>query len=224
MKQSFSSFKTDMSRLIDLTGQRFGRLTVIERDETIKNHIRWRCKCDCGKEIVAYKSSLDAGRTKSCGCLRASVAKAKATRHGKSESRLYNIWIGMKTRCYNEGSLRFRDYGGRGITMCDEWLYNFKAFYEWAISNGYREDLTIDRIDNDGNYEPSNCRWVGWTEQQNNRRNNHVISLLGETHTMKEWSVIVGIPYHTLARRINASGWSIERALTERVGGNHNSK
>lgn len=102
--------------------------------------------------------------------------------------------------------------------MCDEWKNDFQAFYDWAMANGYRERLTIDRIDVNGNYEPANCRWVTWQSQQNNRRNNHLIEFNSQVHTMAEWARIVGIPYQTLVRRINVYGWSVERALTEKVG------
>jgi hypothetical protein len=108
--------------------------------------------------------------------------------------------------------------------MCEEWTKDFQAFYDWAMANGYREGLTIDRIDNNGNYEPPNCRWVTWRSQQNNRRNNHLIEFNGQVHTMAEWAVRCGIPYQTLARRVNVYGWSVERALTEKVGEYFDSK
>ena len=213
-----------MSRFIDLTGQRFGRLVAVERVEGKNNHTRWLCKCDCGKEIIAHKTSLDSGRTKSCGCLRSAVSRAKATKHGQAGSRIYNIWANIKTRCYNKNALRFKDYGSRGITMCDEWKNDFQTFYDWAMASGYREDLTIDRIDSDGNYEPSNCRWSTQTEQQNNKRGNVVVLYQGEEHTIAEWAKIKNIPYHTLRNRITSLGWSVERAMTEREGDFHNRK
>lgn len=145
-------------------------------------------------------------------------------KHGKRRTRLYTVYSNIKTRCYNTKNSRYKYYGARGISMCDEWRNDFQAFFDWAIENGYREDLTIDRIDTNGNYEPANCRWVTWQEQQNNRRNNHLIEFNGQVHTMAEWARLSGIPYLTLAQRINVYGWSVERALTERVGEIYDSK
>lgn len=145
-------------------------------------------------------------------------------KHGKRHTRLYTIYANIKTRCYNKKNIRYKLYGARGITMCEEWKNDFQSFYDWSMANGYREDLTIDRIDNNGNYEPSNCRWVTWRGQQNNRRNNHLIEFNGHAHTMAEWSRLIGIPYQTLVRRINVYGWSVERALTEKVGEYFDSK
>jgi hypothetical protein len=135
-------------------------------------------------------------------------------KHGMRHTRLYETFVNMKTRCYNSNNSRYKLYGGRGIKICDEWLKDFNTFYEWAIDHGYNDTLTIDRIDPDGDYEPSNCRWVTWQTQQNNRRNNHRISFNGQNHTLAEWSRITGINYGTLVARISRRGWSVERALT----------
>ena len=159
----------------DLTGKRFGRLIVIERAE---NYIspqgqarkRWLCKCDCGNDVIVPASALINGESKSCGCLQKEIAKNTFTQHGKWGSRLHRIWASMKTRCYNRKSRSYKWYGGRGITICDEWMNSFQAFYDWAMANGYRDDLSIDRIDVNGNYEPSNCRWITIIEQQKNKR------------------------------------------------------
>ena len=123
-----------------------------------------------------------------------------------------NIWRAMKERCYNSKCEAYHNYGGRGIIVCDEWLHNFKAFYDWSITNGYRDDLTIDRIDVNGNYEPSNCRWVTRLTQANNQRTNHLITYKGETHTMAEWAKIKHISYGALRQRLYRK-WSIEKAL-----------
>ena len=159
-----------MKRL-NLIGQCFGRLTVIEKgEETSSGQSMWICKCECGKKTKPiFGANLTRGHTKSCGCLR--------TKHNKHNTRLYEVWRGMKKRCYCTSDQAYKNYGGRGISVCEEWRDNFQAFYGWAMANGYNPsakqgECTLDRIDVNGNYEPSNCRWVTMKVQQNNRRNN----------------------------------------------------
>ncbi len=145
--------------LVDLTGKRFGRLTVIRRDGEDKFlQAMWLCECDCGIKVRVRGRGLRTGNTKSCGCYRNEATIATHTTHGMRHSRIYNVWHTIKARCFNENNPSYHLYGGRGITVCDEWR-EFVPFYEWAMANGYEENLSIVRINNDGNYEPSNCRW-----------------------------------------------------------------
>ena len=164
-----------MSAVKDLTGQRFGRLVVIERvGSTAKREATWKCLCDCGRTTISPGYNLRSGNTKSCGCLNSDESAKRSTTHSMSRSRLYGVWSGMKFRCCCSSGPRYHQYGGRGITICTEWLNDFQAFYDWAMANGYDENApkgkcTIDRIDNDKGYSPDNCRWVDMKVQRHNR-------------------------------------------------------
>lgn len=204
-----------MSRVKDLSGLAFGRLTVKARAEN-DNHRRcqWICVCVCGKEKVVRGVDLQSGKTKSCGCYSLDRTKERATKHGMHKTRLYTEWMAMKTRCYNSHHQRYPIYGGRGITVCPEWRESFEAFRDWALANGYRDDLTLDRKDTDGNYCPENCRWATQKEQANNRRNTRLITYKGKTQTISQWSKETGIPHHIIAGRVSA-GWTAEDIFTK---------
>ena len=207
-----------MGKMIDLTGLRFGRLTATKPDgRSNDGKVIWLCRCDCGTYTKVKSTLLRSGHTRSCGCFqKEKVAEfnimTKTTHHAKN-TRLYGEWRGMKCRCAATSGEKFKYYGERGITVCDEWAESFEAFRDWALANGYRDDLTLDRIDNDGPYSPENCHWVTMKEQNNNRRINRYVTYNGETHTLAQWAELTGISASTIGKRLN-NGWSVERSLT----------
>lgn len=200
-------------------GDKFGRLTAVKIANKSGHSYKWLFECECGnkKEIDIY--SVLNNKTKSCGCMqieaRRSKAKHGACRNGHS-SKLYGVWQQMKNRCYSSKNISYNNYGARGIEICQEW-HNFKNFQDWAFKNGYLEGLSIDRIDVNGNYEPSNCRWANAIIQANNRRSNVYYEAFGEKHTLTELGRIYGINWATLYRRVVKNGWDIETALTKPI-------
>ena len=206
-----------MRKNIDLMGQRFNNLLVIKEVDRNKYGTRqWLCRCDCGNYIIETSNHITTGHTKSCGCYKIKFAKQIFTKHGKKHTRLYNIWCGIKQRCYDVNSNNYKRYGARGIVVCDEWKNDFMSFYNWAMNNGYQDDLSIDRMDNNGNYEPCNCRWATIETQSNNKRSNHVVIYNGISKTVGQWSTDLNINYGTLLSRL-LRGWSVERAFTQPV-------
>lgn len=209
-----------MRKLVnDLTGKRFGRLTVIGVEDNGKRHTYYACQCDCGNVKVIRADALISGATKSCGCIKKGQDKTNLTanhRHKMSGTRIYETWQDMKRRCYNKQNVRYDRYGGRGIKVCEEWLNNFQSFYDWAISNGYSDDLTIDRIDNDGNYEPSNCRWSTVKEQCNNRSSNINITIGNATKSLMSWCEIFNVDYKKVQARYHRNGFEgIDRLFND---------
>mgnify|MGYP004683691869 CR=1 FL=1 len=208
-----------MAKLKDLTGQRYGRLIVLERSNNIGNKTAWLCKCDCGKKTVVSGNNLHNGHVRSCGCLWKDIVpennKKLNTRHGETHSKLHQTWSNMRYRCNNPRCKSYKDYGGRGITICEEWE-SYEAFRDWSLANGFADDRSIDRIDVNGNYEPSNCRWTDMKTQSNNKRDNNYLKFQGQTHTIQEWSEITGIKWTTIKERIKR-GWTVEKALSKEV-------
>ena len=205
----------------DLTGRKFGRLTVIEfSGVTNDRRTKWKCICDCGNEKVIIGKNLKNGNTKSCGCLHKEKFNHKT--HGKRNTRLYSIWRNMLNRCECKSHTEYFRYGGRGIKLCDEWK-DFNNFYNWAITNGYTDKLSIERKDVNGNYEPSNCRWATAREQSRNTRRNRILEYNGKKQCIADWEEETGISRALIQQRIDRLGWSVEKALSTKVRkGNNN--
>ena len=202
-----------MPNCIDLTGQRFGRLVVIRREiNPQKGSAEWLCLCDCGNKTYAESHTLLRGRKKSCGCYKSDYICKKNTKHNLSGSRLNVTLNNIMQRCYNPKNHHYKRYGGRGITVCEEWRGDMGRvhFFEWAMQTGYNDSLTIDRIDNDKGYSPDNCRWITIKENQNNKSTNHVIEIDGIRKTISQWS---GISTYAISRRI-CLGWDDVKAVT----------
>lgn len=207
-----------MKKPCELDGKRFGKLTAVKRvsDKIYpsgRHDIVYQCLCDCGQYTDVLAVHLNSGHTRSCGCLRAETTSKNMTTHGQSSTRLFTIWKNMKSRCTNPNNPCFNQYGGRGITVCDAWIEDFAVFYDWSIKHGYNDDLSIDRVNVNGDYDPDNCRWVSQKTQCNNTRRNIMIEHDGELRTAKQWSDELGIKYGTLISRIRR-GWDVDRALS----------
>lgn len=196
-------------------GKRFEKIFVLSfshKDNRGKKY--YKCLCDCGKEKIIRGDCLN--KTKSCGCIRISKLRELVTTHNSSRTRLYRIHKAIISRCYRKSAINYKLYGERGIRVCEDWLKNFMSFKKWAISSGYKDNLTIDRIDVNGNYCPENCRWSTEKEQANNRRSNRMLSFNKKTLNMEEWSDKTGVENYNIYNRLKR-GWSIEKTLTTPV-------
>lgn len=195
-------------------GDRFGMLVVIAESPN-SEYKKWECRCDCGKRTVVHQTSLVHNATKSCGCLRSSQSsermKKMVTKHGNAKKNLYKRWKAMIRRCENSSDRSYPLYGGRGITVCDEW-HEYEKFESWSLRNGYHPSLTLDRINGGLGYSPNNCRWVDRETQNNNTSRNHFITHDGKTMTIAQWCDEKHLPYTTLKTRIQR-GWDIKSAL-----------
>lgn len=203
-----------MRKALEITGQKFGRLTAIKFVKKNKKGLHiWLFKCDCGKEKMIIKQYVLSGQVKSCGCLLAEKRIESHTVHGFYGTSIYKTWQGIKRRCYYTNFKDYKNYGARGVLVCDEWKNDFINFYNWAITNGYKEGLTIDRIDVNGDYEPNNCRWVTTKIQNRNKRNCIFITYKNNTYCLGEWAERLNINYNTLNARIKKYKWNIEKAF-----------
>ena len=190
-------------------GNKYGRLTIIKQTEDKRYY---ECLCECGNHKVARLWNLKSGDTKSCGCYLKEIRKTLNRKHGMKGTKIYRTWQSMKRRCYNINDNNYKHYGKRKIVVCDEWKNDFMSFYNWAMTNGYDDSLTLDRIDVDGNYEPNNCRWVDQKTQQNNKRNNCYIEYKGMKKTLSEWADYYNLSYRCVKGR-HLLGWDIKRIV-----------
>jgi len=202
-----------MGRFIDITGQKFGRLTAMNRAPNSGDRVKWLFKCDCGNQIITDGASAKTGKTRSCGCLDKEVKIKTHTKHGLSGERIYSIYKGMTQRCYNSSNKKFKIYGGRGIKICDEWLNDRTTFFEWAFKNGYNDNLTIERIDSNKGYSPDNCKWATYAEQNRNTSQNFHVTIDGEDKIMADLAKEVGINRGILSYRIK-TGMTPEEAIS----------
>lgn len=198
-----------MRKMRNLTGEKFGRLLCMATlDERTRNgHVQWKCKCDCGKETTVTVGNLSTGNTKSCGC----IENGKKT-HGQSSTNLYKVWSSMKHRCSNPNDKSYAIYGGKGISVCDDWL-SFQRFNNWAQESGYEAGLTLERANNNKNYCPENCTWIPKGKQSENTSRCKVITYGGRTMILMHWSKHLNVPYSLLQSRLKR-GWSVEKTLT----------
>lgn len=210
-----------MAMAKELLNQQFGDLTVTQKLDSRKGHMHWLCRCKCGKIAEVSTGNLNSGHTKSCGCLQKKRSAEIKMVHGLykdatgKRTKLYHVWGGMKERCFNQNHQAYKDYGRRGITVCEEWL-EYAVFHDWAMKSGYKQGLSIERINNDGNYEPANCEWIPRLHQAANRRNVRMITHDDVTLTASEWGKRLNLNPKNILNRLRR-GWSVEEALTNSI-------
>jgi hypothetical protein len=210
---------TTMSKIIHVAGEKFGRWEIIEEAGRNKHGVvLWKCKCECGTIRNVPGNALRTGNSTSCGCINAEFLHNLAFKHGFSKTDLSSVYSNMRQRCYNNKHPKFLTYGARGIKICKEWLTNPTSFYNWAINSGYKKGLTLDRIDNNNNYKPDNCRWVTKKTQQNNMRTNRIITYGNKTQSLSQWATDLGLHPTSLSHRLQ-SGWTEEEAVSIPRGG-----
>lgn len=203
-----------MSRFIDITGQKYNKLTVLSFHDIVNKKARWLCRCECGNEKILYAKDVKNGNTKSCGCLLHQKKYDEETR--KKITRLQHIYYHIKQRCYDKNRVAYKYYGERGIKMCDEWLENTHNFINWAFENGYKDELTIERINVNGDYEPNNCKWITLREQGYNKTNSRLYTINGETKCLSQWCNYYHIDYFVVRGRLRRGAPIIE-ALTKPI-------
>lgn len=202
----------DRSKDLITKGDQYSLLTVVKEVERKNAPGRQVfCQCECGKKKIVSFRDLKRGNVKSCGCLKNYSTENNENFHNMSNTRLYAIWSDMKHRCLNENNIRYKRYGGRGISVCEEWL-EFKNFYEWAKSSGYKDELTLDRVDNNKGYSPRNCKWSTQKEQAWNRSTTFKVERNGVSKSLREWCRLENVPFNMVYRRLRR-GWDIEDAL-----------
>ena len=205
-----------MSGFKNLAGMHFGKLTVISRAENKNGRVHWNCICDCGTACVVMSKHLISGHTQSCGCLSLIKLAERACTHQMTNTKIYQTWCGIKTRCLNPNCKQYRNYGGRGITIFSEWINDFTAFYNYVskLPNYGEKGYTLDRIDNNGNYEPNNLRWADPNAQSRNKRNNIWVEYKGQKMILKDVAKLCGVSYNTLYKHYKR-GWSLEKLFGE---------
>lgn len=199
-------------KALDLIGKKFNRLLVVKKAGRKNYKVMWECVCDCGNTTFVNTFYLINNKIRSCGCLHREQLIERNTTHNQRHTKLYETWKRMRDRCNRPNATQYKDYGGRGIKVCDEWDKNFQSFYNWAYQNGYNEDLTIDRIDNNKGYSPDNCRWATYKEQMRNKRTNHIITYKNQSKCISEWCEELNLSYSAVFGRLRR-GWSIEKTF-----------